>query len=207
MKRSLIKTFIGALFMLFLCMAGVLPGSLKEALAYDLWVGDTQVTDENKDKIPINGSFARYKPETQTLEINGSVIGSHDVGGGKKADIVVYDSINLTIDAPEGDSARLFGDNEYGLYVKNQNMSYKPVITLKGDVRISGSEAAVHMETDGGRIVIEGDCQITGNGVGSKGIYAPNGTVEVNGGNSKIQTINCGPDAIAVESSDFNLNP
>ena len=74
----------------------------KDFTEYPLWVGDTQVTSENKDDIPVQGGSASYDPSTSTLAfenvtgVNGMYI--EDVYSGVTYGILVYaKNIDLTV--------------------------------------------------------------------------------------------------------------
>lgn len=61
--------------------------SMKKVKTYDLWVGSTQITDENMDDIPgiKGGGKASYDPATNTLTFTGNVTGvtgTHEISSG-----------------------------------------------------------------------------------------------------------------------------
>ena len=107
---------------------------------YDLWLGSTQVTDENKDNI-LNETkdgqpTAKYDPDTETLTLNEPTItGSHE-----DATIYVQD-MNLNIEGcyhmPEN------ANTAYGIKVE------RVYLIIKGNFTFYGSTSGVNMmETD-----------------------------------------------------------
>jgi hypothetical protein len=74
MKGTLnrVMLFALALWMFF----GARMTITAKAAEYGLWVGNTRITDDNKDSIPgIIGGTAKYDPETHTLTLDGNVTG------------------------------------------------------------------------------------------------------------------------------------
>ena len=65
--------------------------------AYDLWLGTTQVTDENKDDILNDGGKAKFDPSTGTLTLDNPTINSFYVNGYGASDLIYAEDFNLKI--------------------------------------------------------------------------------------------------------------
>ena len=72
MKREssrLITMLLALLIGIGVCVATASAEDPDEDGKYPLWFGETQVTTENKDKIPVTGGTAKYDPSTCTLTL------------------------------------------------------------------------------------------------------------------------------------------
>ena len=75
---------------------------------YNVWVGDIQVTSENKDKIPgKDGGYASYDPNTKTLTLHDL----KDVDHSRGWLINASDDLNVIGTASFGD----FSDTQLGI--------------------------------------------------------------------------------------------
>ena len=124
--KTLFKYLLTLLLTVFTLTAG--------AENYPLWLGSTQVTDENKDNIlnqvDANGNpTAKYNPSTETLTLNNPTI----TGSSHHAKIYCYmlDSITGSYHMSENDQAL------YGLYISRGGS------VIKGDFTFYGSDCGV----------------------------------------------------------------
>ena len=72
MKREisrLITMLLALLIGIGVCVATASAEDPDDDGKYPLWFGETQVTTENKDKIPVTGGTAKYDPSTCTLTL------------------------------------------------------------------------------------------------------------------------------------------
>jgi len=70
---------------------GCVPSPAEEVTAYELWLGETQVTSANRDDILGDGGRAKFDPDTGTLTLDRPTITGHH-------DYAVIDSyIDLTV--------------------------------------------------------------------------------------------------------------
>ena len=108
MKRKYELLVVFAVSMvLFACMSVSVFADTAEG--YSLWIGDTQVTDTNKDKIPHKGGgVVSFDPATNTLTLNNVQLSQYAVHGEpgyqSDPDCIFAEGIDLTID--------LIGDNQ-----------------------------------------------------------------------------------------------
>ena len=114
----------------------------RPIIAYDLWVGDTQVTDENKDDILNDGGKAKFDPETNTLTLNDPVISDVHVytyeyswGTSYYPCMIFSDSMDLNIKGSWHMSSRTEAD--YAV------LSEDGSVTLDGDFDLSMSGSCV----------------------------------------------------------------
>ena len=61
---------------------------------YEIWLGNTKVTDENKDDILDDGGKAKYDPSTHTLTLNNPTIVPKP---GSAMILVSYEIKNITL--------------------------------------------------------------------------------------------------------------
>ena len=132
------------------------PATVTE---YPVWLGETQVTSENKDDILGDGK-ASFDAETNTLTLNDpGISGYHD-------DSKIYaEGIDLTIEG----SATINGD-DCGIEVRDGSL------TLDGDFTISGTVDAIAAD----KISITGGT-VTATGTEGTGIHAA-GSISITGG-------------------------
>ena len=73
MKREisrLITMLLALLIGIGVCVATASAEDPDEDGKYPLWIGETQVTTENKDNLPVKGGSAKYDPSTCTLTLS-----------------------------------------------------------------------------------------------------------------------------------------
>ena len=78
---------------LHICTWFKMPGEISDK-KYNLWVGSTQVTSNNKDDILSDGGSATYDPATHTLCLDEPTI----TGSSDKIGIIYAEDMDLTID-------------------------------------------------------------------------------------------------------------
>ncbi len=118
--------------------------------SYPVWVGNTQVTEKNKDDILDDGGKAKYNPETNTLTLNNpTVSGSHNNG------MICYnpgpddpDLLKITGSATIND-----GNTKVGI------LGIESSIELNGTFDIAGTEwgiGAWNITVSGGTVTAHG---------------------------------------------------
>ena len=120
-------------------------------VTYPVWVGDTQVTDANKDNVLGDGTVT-YEPGEGTGTLTFSS-GTTTINGMYNAAKIYADGINLTIDAPKG----LFIENfVYGIYMSGANSE----LTVNGDLTFKTSQNPIysssHININGNLTAAEG---------------------------------------------------
>ena len=144
-------------------------------LAYKLWLGDTQVTEGNKDDILGDGGKAKYNSVTHTLTLNDPIFtGVYD---GKSK--IYSDGIDLTV---RGSYHMTEAEADYGIYVPHGDL------TLNGDFTFMVDRNSIR--TDSNNINITGG-SVSATSANGGGINAGNGSVTV-GASVKSVTVTCG---------------
>ena len=109
--------------------------SINTYAEYDLWVGGTQVTSDNKDDILGDGGKAKYDPYTRTLTLNDPVIPDAPSSNDDYYYVIKAREIDLTVSG----SYHMTGDEgyDYGINV------YLGDLTLSGDFTFISKYVAV----------------------------------------------------------------
>ena len=109
--------------------------SVNTYAEYDLWVGGTQVTSDNKDDILSDGGKAKYDPDTRTLTLNDPVIPDAPSSDDDYYYVIKAREIDLTV----AGSYHMTGDEgyDYGINV------YLGDLTLSGDFTFISRGVAV----------------------------------------------------------------
>ena len=140
----------------------------KPIAKYDLWIGDTQVDEANKDDIPgVTGENAKasFDPATNTLTLE-NVTG---VTGSTMGALITAEGINLTVEC----SAVLEDKNiDMGIQVAPGSL------TLNGDFTISAGSYGIYVQKD----VTMAKGRLFAKGKAASGIYSARGALKVNGG-------------------------
>lgn len=132
--------------------------------SYKLWLGDTQVTNSNKDSIPVAGGTAQYDPASNTLTLNNTRIDtSHEYTYNGYA--VIYNAIsnlkivtnNVALDAGGADNILYSGE----------------WLTVDGNLAVTGAKKTNIFCAKG--LTITGNLNICGSDAGGMGVYAANG--------------------------------
>ena len=152
---------------------------LESEVTYPVWIGETQVTEENKNSIPVEGGTASYNEVTRTLTFNGDVTGistSYE-NAGIKYKIYSMDVLGLTI---KGKASIKDTNAHTGIYV------YGSRLTIDGDIDVYGKDEAVLAVN--GEICVNGKLTAESNGSDStvkcpgnitldgEGLFAENGS-------------------------------
>ncbi len=104
---------------------------------YDLWLGETQVTDKNKGDIPsVTGGKASYDPESRTLTFTGDACELSGLNKHDAYDAQIYSGDELTI---EGKVKLENEEAMYGIYTKGK-------LNINGDVTAKGISHGVYAE-------------------------------------------------------------
>ena len=159
-------------------------------VTYPVWVGDTQVTDANKDNVLGDGTVT-YEPgnDTGTLTFSSS---TPTINGMYNAAKIYADGINLTIDAPKG----LFIENfVYGIYMSGANSE----LTVNGDLTFKTSQNPIYSSS---RININGNLTAAEGYTGINASYiAVNGNV-----NMKLSTYCINASEIVLNGTKHELS-
>ena len=175
------KTLRWSILLSLLLVCVMIPVMAQSAAAadYDLWIGDTQVTDDNKNDVLGDGTVS-YSEGTLTLS-DPTINGSHVVGADSTAAAKIYAAGNLTITG----SAEIDGA-EYGIYV-DMDATGACRLTLKdADLNVGGTIAAASIEagdiTVGGASKVQATSQGVGLEIRVKGnVYLDSGELTVSG--------------------------
>ncbi len=140
----------------------------KPITKYDLWVGDTQVDEANKDDIPgVTGENAKasFDPATNTLTLE-NVTG---VTGNTMGALITAEGIDLTV---EGSAVLANETVAMGIQVAPGSL------TLNGDFTISAGSYGIYVQKD----VTMAKGRLFAKGKAASGIYSARGALKVNGG-------------------------
>lgn len=132
-----------------------------------LWLGETPVTDANKDNILGNTGTptASFDSETNTLTLNHP-----DISGLHEGALIFAKNMNLTIKAADG--LTLNNSDGYGIYVKNGSLTVEGNVTgtlsryalMADKITVRGNLDFTHSKTYGATIgAVVGDIEIDGN--------------------------------------------
>lgn len=180
----------------------MLPGlmvNVKAATSYELWIGNTEVTDEN-----LSGDGWSYDPSTKTLTLDGLNCQESKIGEGV---IHSYRDLNLVLKNENkitNSASALSGNWQSGIRVNGK-------LTISGSgslITTGGTGYTSHGITVNNLIINSGTITAIGQEAnGSSGIYARNG-VTINGGKliAKASTSSGGASRGIECSGTFTLN-
>ena len=157
-------------------------------ITYPVWVGETQVTEANKDDILGDGNV-EYDPKTSTLTFASA---TPTINGMHNSAKIYADGISLTIDAPKG----LFIENfVYGIYMSGANSE----LTVNGDLTFKTSQNPIYSSS---RININGNLTAAEGNTGINAKYiAVNGNV-----NMKLSTYCINASEIVLNGTKHELS-
>ncbi|MCR5637211.1 MAG: bacterial Ig-like domain-containing protein [Clostridiales bacterium] len=141
---------------------------------YNVWLGEKQVDENNKDDILNDGGKAKYDPDTKTLTLSDPQIsGSHSYTSNNYKiftldDITIEGSYSMPQDASI--YAGLYGDK---------------TVTLKGDFAFGGSVSGVRAQGD--ITVASGSLKASGSSKSSYAIYSTAGNIIINNEITRVQ--------------------
>ena len=136
----------------------------RNHMEYRLWLGATQVTDDNKNDILNDGGKAKYDPETNTLTLNEPVVSGY---------------VNYDTACPKFFSV-ISGLTVKGSYHQSEVDCYigfllQQDVRFDGDFTFKGSQAGIYADSrgnikpfiniDGGSLRAEGNCALRSNGI------------------------------------------
>lgn len=180
----------------------MLPGlmvNVKAATSYELWIGNTEVTDEN-----LSGDGWSYDPSTKTLTLDGLNCQESKIGEGV---IHSYRDLNLVLKNENkitNSASALSGNWQSGIRVNGK-------LTISGSgslITTGGTGYTSHGITVNNLIINSGTITAIGQEAnGGSGIYARNG-VAINGGKliAKASTSSGGASRGIECSGAFTLN-
>ena len=130
----------------------ITPVFVPDVLEYDLWLGDTQVSEANKGNILGSSGkvTAAYDPQTHTLTLDKPTITGendyHSLIYAEGQDLVIVAKNALTLE----------GENRMAIWVRDGDLTLRGTITANSDY-----DAAIYAggsyEGEGGNLVIEGN--------------------------------------------------
>ena len=201
MKKKTGRKLLGILLALAL-IVGLLPGISPMARAVDeeylLWVGNTQVTSENKDDILGDGK-AKYDPETYTLTLNGAKITSmYNFTGNAYAGIfynghgtlTIKGTGEVTVTTPQGQNQNY--NNYNGICTSDSNLDFDGTFTITapyygistsgGSLKVSGGNVTVEARAGisaGGEFNITGGVVTCVGGISGSSLSITGGALDV----------------------------
>ena len=153
-----------------------------ELVSYPLWVGNVQVTKQNKDDVLGNadgtGATVTYTPATTSndgiLTLNDANITSGFTVSGNTA--AIYTTDNLIVRGSGSVS-----NVEYGIHIEQKDPdTSEKTLTLNGNFNLSGSKNGIYLFNKCNLIIEGGNVNTTG---GTNGVFASqNSNVTINGG-------------------------
>ncbi|MBE5859254.1 MAG: carbohydrate-binding domain-containing protein [Butyrivibrio sp.] len=173
-EKVLFKQVTTTLLALVLVI-GMLPAmslKAKAATTYDIWLGSTQVTSENMNRIPCSTGYAMYDPGTNTLTFNNvhAIKGSYKYNG---LNCLVYSKKAIKIKG----AASLAVDSSISMIIAcDSDLSIQGDFSLSGGDTAFFSNGATNISGSNTRIVITG----SGHGfISRKDIEISDGTIFV----------------------------
>ncbi len=158
---------------------------------YPLWIGDKQVTEENKDQIAFEEGFAKYVSETNTLILNNISKKNEDEMGEKDPDVEDPLYYLQYMGTDDDLNIELVGTNyidcqNCGFFSSDQGVVFKGSGTLTVNCIGPGSGFTVH-----GDCMIKEECTIyacvkQGVGFQTNGDFTCNGTATVTSGTNLV---------------------
>ena len=201
---SLLLALVLLLSALPMAVSAAVTGDLADTGAsYGLWLGDTQVTDANKNDILGDGGKAKFDPSTHTLTLNGPTItGEHN-------DCTIFcNGFDLNVKGIYSMSA---AQSDIGIWVCDYALTlngyfvfygWSEAVTASHDITVSGGTLAARLE-DGsswqnGAIISDSGNLIFGDDV--DGVEA-----KVTSTSSTLCAVNYGTEGSVVMSSKLRL--
>ena len=142
---------------------------------YPLWVGNVQVTSDNKDNILGDGGKAKYDPSTNTLTLNDPEIAQ---GNGHEYGVIYSEGIDLTIEG----SADLNGDSSYyGIWVEKK-AGNGGNLTLNGSFAVNGKGGIYAYDTltiSGGTINAKAEFNSSPDAISADHVVITGGTINI----------------------------
>ena len=152
----------------------------SDIVSYDVWVGDTLVTSQNKNNV-LNDGKVTYAPDTQTLTLTDATItgeGNRQYTSMIKDACGIYSKHDLTIKLI-GDNNKVQGaaeqaDGSYGIFVSGK------LTFIDGRTDTTDSTATPSITVSGGTSINSGNAWVPG--VYASGITVKNCNVTAMGG-------------------------
>ena len=203
MKRTL--SILLAMLMVFGVFSGLSISAAETDTAatgasYDLWLGETQVTDANKNDILNDGGKAKFDPETNTLMLKEPTIPgvyvrtvTFDDSSWTESSKICSLNMYLTV---KGSYHMTEAEAEYGICntIDYTGVSlYDTGMMLDGDFTFYSTYTGIYSNYD---LTLNGDITAEGKWFG---IDTTNGNVNINGGN--IKACGTGSDSYGIMST------
>ena len=136
-----------------------------ESVKYNLYIGNTQVTNKNKDDVLNDGGKVKFDPLTNTLTLNNPEINDCYIQDGVTCTIC-SSNMDLTI---KGCYQMTEANAKYGINVSNGSLS------LEGDFTFRGTYIGIYAND----MTLNGNITGIGEEESSAGIYAIKGNIDV----------------------------
>ena len=121
-------------------------------VSYNLWVGSTRVTNQNKDDVLGDGGRVSFDPDTGTLMLNEPVINTcFTFDGTHSAAIFAREMLNLSI---AGSWHMDEATAEYGVVLYRGRISGVCNLKLDGDMTLKGAQAGVYCGSQAGSVSV-----------------------------------------------------
>ena len=105
--------------------------------AYDVWLGNTQVKESNKNDILADGGSARFDPKTNVLILSDPDIpGIHEYDNGYLSS-KIYSAVDITV---KGSYHMTSTESVYAISVRSHSL------TLEGDFTLKGSDCGIFVD-------------------------------------------------------------
>ncbi len=145
---------------------------------YNVWLGEKQVDENNKDDILNDGGKAKYDPDTKTLTLDKPTVSGSHTYDSNNYKIFTLDDITIEGSYTMPEDTAIYA----GLYGEK-------TVTLKGDFSLNGTYSAV--KTKGDITVSSGSFKASCSGTSSFAVYSTQGNININNGVTKVE-INSG---------------
>lgn len=168
-----------------------------ERKGYEIYVGDTQITYTNKDRINCGTGYADFNTETDTLTFHDAT----DISG-RTSGAMIFSNQRLKISGKASLNAADTDDTVINVAVGNLELQgifdlkgAKQIIICGGSLKISGDDTVISAKNsdDGVATILGEDGVVIEGGVvnaegGATGIAAVNGDIELLGGEVNVES-------------------
>ena len=152
--KNICRKLFGLVLVLVLILSMIPAAAAEEPAEYNLWLGETRVTETNKDDI-LNDGKAQYDPETKTLTLDGPTI----TGSSGKGALIYAENQDLVVVAKS--PLTLTADQESYMAID----VWVGDLTLKGTITASSAyDHAIRVygdEKTGGSLTVDGELTAT----------------------------------------------
>ena len=193
MKKA--PAFLPAMFTVLLMVFAMMPltAGTVHAEVYNLWVGETRVTSENR-----SGDGWNYDPNTRTLTLeNARIENAYSYNTDEDASIYSRD-INLTIEV-KGTNTIGTADVSCGIYAEKGSLTIKG----NGTLNVGGKNRAILTEKD---LKIPQTASVEVVATTNDGTITAGRNIEISGGTVKASLNNCCQCSAILASEDVKIS-